>query len=53
MATTNHERQSELIKKVLDAAESRYLLADRSKFGRTGLYRLSAIGAFDAVVTDR
>ena len=53
MATTNHERQSELIKKVLDAAQSRYLLVDRSKFGRTGLYRLSARGAFDAIVTDR
>ena len=53
MATTNHERQSELVKKVLDTAQSRYLLVDRSKFGRTGLYRLSARGAFDAIVTDR
>ena len=49
--TTNHERQSELIKKVLDAAEKRYLLVDKSKYGRTGLYRLSARGAFDAIVT--
>ena len=49
--TTNHERQSELIKNVLDAAEKRYLLIDKSKFGRTGLYRLSARGAFDAIVT--
>ena len=53
MATTNHERQSELIKEVLDAAERRYLLVDRSKIGRTGLYRLSARGAFDAILTDR
>ena len=49
--TTNHERQSELIKRVLDQAEKRYLLIDRSKYGRTGLYRLSARGAFDAIVT--
>lgn len=49
--TTNHERQSELIKKVLNAAERRYLLVDKSKYGRTGLYRLSARGAFDAIVT--
>ena len=49
--TTNHERQSELIKRVLDMAERRYLLIDRSKYGRTGLYRLSARGAFDAIVT--
>ena len=52
MATTNHERQSELIKKVLDMADLRYLLVDRSKFGRTGLYRLSARGTFDEIVTD-
>ena len=53
MATTNHERQSELIKQVLDMAERRYLLVDRSKLGRTGLYRLSARGAFDEIITDR
>lgn len=52
MATTNHERQSELIKKVLDMADRRYLLVDRSKIGRTGLYRLSARGAFDRILTD-
>ena len=51
--TTNHERQSELIRKVLDAAEKRYLLIDRSKYGRTGLYRLSARGAFDAILTEK
>ena len=53
MATTNHERQSELIKRVLDMAEHRYLLVDSSKFGRSGLYRLSARGAFDEIITDR
>ena len=52
MATTNHERQSELIKRVLDMADHRYLLVDRSKFGRKGLYRLSARGAFDRILTD-
>lgn len=51
IVTTNHERQSEIIKRVLDAAEKRYLLIDRSKYGRTGLYRLSARGAFDMIVT--
>ena len=29
--------------------EKRYLLVDKSKFGRTGLYRLSARGGFDAI----
>lgn len=51
--TTNHERQAELLKHVLDAADRRYLVADSSKFNRTGLYRLSARGAFDAIFTSR
>ncbi len=50
--TTNHERQAELIRKALDNALKRYLLLDHSKVGRTGLYRLAARGAFDAIVTD-
>lgn len=49
--TTNHERQAELIRRVLDAADRRYLLVDRSKLGRTGLYRLAARGTFDAIFT--
>lgn len=52
-ATTNHERQSELIKRVLDIAEHRYLLIDGTKLGRSGLYRLSARGAFDAIISDK
>lgn len=51
-ATTNHERQAEIVRMVLDAAERRYLLADRSKHGRTGLYRLSARGAFDRIISE-
>lgn len=51
VVTTNHERQSEIIKRVLDIAVRRYLLIDRSKYGRTGLYRLSSRGAFDEIVT--
>lgn len=51
IATTNHERQVELIKTVLDRTESRFLLVDKSKLGRTGLYRLSARGAFDTIIS--
>ena len=47
--TTNHERQAEIVHRVLASAEKRYLLVDKSKFGRTGLYRLSARGGFDAI----
>ena len=51
-ATTNHERQAELIKHVLDSAEKSYLLADKTKFGRKGLYRLSSRGAFTSIISD-
>ena len=51
--TTNHEHQAELVTRVLELASNRYLLADRSKFGRTGLYRLAARGLFDAVISER
>lgn len=50
--TTNHERQAEILRRVLDSADKRYLLVDRSKFGRTGLYRLSARGGFDEIFSD-
>ena len=43
----------ELVTRVLELASKRYLLADRSKFGRTGLYRLAARGLFDAVISER
>ena len=51
--TTNHEHHAELVTRVLELASKRYLLADRSKFGRTGLYRLAARGLFDAVISER
>ena len=53
IATTNHEDQAALVTRVLDKAGRRYLLVDRTKFGRTGLYRLAARGAFDAIISDR
>ncbi|MGN0853152.1 MAG: DeoR/GlpR family DNA-binding transcription regulator [Kiritimatiellia bacterium] len=52
IATTNHEAQSGLIARVLEKANRRFLLADRTKFGRTGLYRLAARGAFDEILAD-
>lgn len=47
--TTNHERQAELLRHVLETADRRYLLADKSKFGRIGLYRIAARGGFDRI----
>ena len=53
LVTTNHEHQAGLVTKVLDMAVKRFLLADRSKFGRTGLYRLATRAAFDGIVSDQ
>ena len=53
IATTNHEHQMGLVTRVLEIASKRYLLADRSKFGRTGLYRIATRAAFDAIISDR
>ena len=50
--TTNHERQAELLRAVLSQAEKRYLLADHTKIGRVGIYKIIAQGAFDGLVTD-
>jgi DeoR/GlpR family transcriptional regulator of sugar metabolism len=52
LVTTNHEHQAGLITKVLDMATKRYLLVDRSKFGRTGIYRLATRAAFDEIISD-
>ena len=50
--TTNHERQAELIDRVIAHAAHRYLLLDHSKFNRTGLYRLAPKGVFDEIISD-
>ena len=50
--TTNHEHQSEILRKVLDAADRRYVIADHTKLGRKGLYRIAARGGFDEIITD-
>lgn len=51
-ATTNHERQAELIRKVMEIAERNYLLIDRSKLKRTGLHRLAPRSAFNGIFTN-
>jgi len=51
--TTNHERQAELLRHVLASADKRFLVADATKFGRRGLYRISATGGFDGIFSER
>lgn len=50
--TTNHERQAEILRKALDAADRRYLIIDHAKVGRKGLYRIAARGGFDGIIMD-
>ena len=51
-ATTNHERQAGILRKVLDTADRRYLIIDHTKIGRKGIYRIAARGGFDAIISD-
>lgn len=53
IVTTNHEDQASLLARVLDKADKNYLLADKTKFGRTGLYRLAARGTFSAIISEK
>ena len=52
LVTTNHEYHSSLLLKVLEVAKKRYLLADRSKFDRSGLFKLGTRSSFDRIITD-
>ena len=50
-ATTNHEHHAGLLMKVLEIAGKKYLLADKSKFNRTGLFRIAPHRTFDEILT--
>lgn len=51
--TTNHEHHASLLMKVLELADRKYLLADRSKFNHCGLFRIAPCRAFDEILSDR
>ena len=50
--TTNHENHASLLTKVLDMAQQKYLLADKSKFNRCGLFKLASKRSFDEIISD-
>ena len=50
--TTNHEHHASLLMKVLELADRKYLLVDRSKFNRCGLFRIAPSRAFDEILSD-
>ena len=49
--TTNHEHHASLLMKVLDRAEQKYLLIDKSKFDRRGLFRIATSRTFDEIIS--
>lgn len=50
--TTNHEHHAGLLMKVLDLAEQKFLLADKSKFDRSGLFKVAPLKMFDGILSD-
>lgn len=52
LVTTNHENHSLLLHKVVRLASKKYLLADKSKFNRAGLFRIGTGRMFDKIITD-
>lgn len=50
--TTNNEKHFALLLKLMDIAEQKILLLDRSKFNRKGLFRFASQNTFDSVLSD-
>jgi len=50
--TTNHENHAGLLMKVLELSGRKILLADRSKFNRSGLFRIAPRRAFDEILSE-
>ncbi|MCI5779993.1 MAG: DeoR/GlpR family DNA-binding transcription regulator [Lentisphaeria bacterium] len=50
--TTNHEKHFTLLMTLMNVAEQKFLLLDRSKLDRKGLFRFATKNMFDAVITD-
>ena len=50
--TTNHEYHASLLMKVLEIARQKYLLVDKTKLNRNGLFKVIPVKAFDEILTD-
>lgn len=50
--TTNNEKHFALLLKLMNIAEQKILLLDRSKFNRKGLFRFATQNMFDAVISE-
>ena len=50
--TTNHEYHASLLMKVLEIARQKFLLIDKSKLNRNGLFKVIQGKAFDEIITE-
>ena len=50
--TTNHEYHAGLLMKILERSPQNYLLADKSKFDRSGLFKICSLKTFNEILTD-
>ncbi len=50
--TTYHEEHAVFLRGVLAMARKKYLLVDRSKFGKTGLYEICSLAEIDQVISE-
>lgn len=51
--TTNHEYHASLLMKVMELARQKFLLVDKSKLDRSGLFKIAPCRAFDEIISDR
>lgn len=49
--TTNHEHHASLLMKIFQISGKKYLLADHSKFGREGLFKIANPKIFDKIIS--
>ena len=51
--STYHEDHAEFLKEVLATAQETYLLADSTKFGKEGLFRIGSLSDVTALISDQ
>lgn len=50
--STNHEYHASLLLKIISLAKKKFLLVDRSKFDRSGLFKVAPCRIFDDIISD-
>lgn len=52
VVSTNHEHHAVLLQKVIANADQKFLMADKDKFNRNGLFKFATTHAFDEILTN-